>query len=104
MGWNKESMIIVAREPASFTNAARSLRVRSQRAGVGGCSGCRRFRHRAARGAQGTPGFTLSEGPSIGPESKPEGWTILSFTNSPGELLYRGGAPAAGAREAEKTR
>ncbi len=29
-------------------------------------------------------GFTLGEGPPGGPESKPEGRTILSFTNSPG--------------------
>jgi hypothetical protein len=32
-----------------------------------------------------SPGRALSEGPRIGPESKPEGRTILSIMNSPGE-------------------
>jgi hypothetical protein len=31
-----------------------------------------------------SPGRALSDGPSIGPESKPEGRTILSIMNSPG--------------------
>jgi hypothetical protein len=31
-----------------------------------------------------SPGLVLSEGPRIGPESKPEGRTIRAFMNSPG--------------------
>jgi hypothetical protein len=31
-----------------------------------------------------SPGRALSEGPGIGPESKPGGRTIRSFMNSPG--------------------
>jgi len=31
-----------------------------------------------------SPGRVLSEGPKIGPESKPEGRTIPAFINSPG--------------------
>ena len=32
-----------------------------------------------------SPGLVLSEGPRIGPESKPEGRTIWDFMNSPGD-------------------
>ena len=32
-------------------------------------------------------GLVLSEGPSIGPESKPEGRTIQTFMNSPGYVF-----------------
>jgi hypothetical protein len=35
-------------------------------------------------GLKASPGRVLSEGPSIGPESKPEGRTMRAFMNSPG--------------------
>jgi hypothetical protein len=40
-----------------------------------------------------SPGLVLSEGPRIGPESKPEGRTTRAFMNSPG---YRATKSVAG--------
>src|SRR5438477_833359 len=67
--------------PAFFTNAARSFITRRRQVVPFTAAG---FDTALRAVLKTSPGLVLSEGPRIGPESKPEGRTIRSFMNSPG--------------------